>query len=325
MQLDITVNVGDIIGNMHNEDYENVLDGDILNVLLKDRTTGKNIIWATDNYGFSPDEEIKIENLHLIKPRLEKSKEEQQKRTKGKAEVFTPSWVCNDMNNNLTEEWFGRKNVFNVSTGRGWKTNNEKISFPCVDGKNWLDYVRSTVLEITCGEGPFLVSRYDTVTGKYIDPFDRIGLLDRKIRVVNENINGSNGWFEIILEAYKATYGYEYQGDNLFLARKNLLITFIDNYQNRVGKYADKEKLLQVAEIISWNLWQMDGLKYVVPNSCKSTNQGQISIFNGQGEKGCPGCKENNVFKHTWIYCKIKNWKTNSIGRFVDIIGEKNE
>nr|DAT76373.1 MAG TPA: putative RNA methylase [Caudoviricetes sp.] len=306
---------------MHNEDYENVLDGDILNVLLKDRTTGKNIIWATDNYGFSPGEEIKIENLPLIKPRLEKSKEEQQKRTKGKAEVFTPSWICNDMNNNLTEEWFGRKNVFNVSTGRGWKTNNEKISFPCVEGKNWLDYVRSTVLEITCGEGPFLVSRYDTVTGEYIDPFDRIGLLDRKIRVVNENIDfGSDGWFEIILEAYKATYGYEFQGDNLFLARKNLLLTFIDNYQLRINKYVDKEKLLQVAEIISWNLWQMDGLKYVIPNSCKTTNQGQISLFTSDSEKECPGCKENNILKHTGIYCKIKDWKTNSVGRFVDIV-----
>lgn len=305
---------------MYSEDCGNILDGDILNVLLKDRTTGKNIIWATDNYGFVPDEEIKIENLHLIKPRLEKSKEEQQKRTKGKAEVFTPSWICNDMNNNLTEEWFGRKNVFNVSTGRGWKTNNEKISFPCAEGKNWLDYVRSTVLEITCGEGPFLVSRYDTVTGEYIEPFDRIGLLDRKIRVVNENINGINGWFEIILEAYKATYGYEFQGDNLFIARKNLLLTFIDNYQNRVGKYADKEKLLQVAEIISWNLWQMDGLKYVVPNSCKTTNQVQISLFTSDSEKECPGCKENNILKHTGIYCKIKDWKTNSVGRFVDIV-----
>lgn len=314
------VKQGGIIGSMHSEDCGNILDGDILNVLLKDRTTGKNIIWATDNYGFDPDEEIKIENLHLIKPRLEKSKEEQQKRTNGKAEVFTPSWVCNDMNNNLTEEWFGRKNVFNVSTRRGWKTNNEKISFPCAEGKNWLDYVRSTVLEITCGEGPFLVSRYDTVTGGYIEPFDRIGLLDRKIRVVNENINGSNGWFEIILEAYKATYGYEFQGDNLFLARKNLLLTFIDNYQNRVGKYADKEKLLQVAEIISWNLWQMDGLKYVVPNSCKTTNQGQISLFISDSEKECPGCKENNILKHTGIYCKIKDWKTNSVGRFVDIV-----
>lgn len=315
------VKQGGIIGSMRNDDYENILDGDILNVLLKDRTTGKNIIWATDNYGFSPDEEIKIENLHLIKPRLEKSKEEQQKRTKGKAEVFTPSWICNDMNNNLTEEWFGRKNVFNTSTGRGWKTNNEKISFPCIDGKNWLDYVRSTVLEITCGEGPFLVSRYDTVSGEYIDPFDRIGLLDRKIRVVNENIGfGSDGWFEIILEAYKATYGYEYQGDNLFLARKNLLLTFIDNYQLRINKYVDKEKLLQVAEIISWNLWQMDGLKYVVPNSCKTITRGQISLFNGVAEKECPGCKKNNIYEHTGIYCKIKDWKTNSIGRFVDII-----
>lgn len=315
------VRQGGIIGSMHNEDYENILDGDILKVLLKDRTTGKNIIWATDNYGFSPDEEIKIENLHLIKPRLEKSKEEQQKRTKGKAEVFTPSWVCNDMNNNLAEEWFGRKNVFNVSTGRGWKTNNEKISFPCVEGKNWLDYVRSTVLEITCGEGPFLVSRYDTVTGECIEPFDRIGLLDRKIRVVNENIGfGSDGWFEIILEAYKATYGYEFQGDNLFLARKNLLLTFVDNYQLRINKYVDKEKLLRIAEIISWNLWQMDGLKYVVPNSCKTTTQGQISLFNGVAEKECPGCKKNNKYEHTGIYCRIKDWNIDFVGRFVNII-----
>ncbi len=313
------VKQGGIIGGMLN-DYEEIFDKDILGMLLKDRTTGKNIIWATDNYGFNPDEEIKIENLHLIKPRLEKSKEEQQKRTKGKAEVFTPSWVCNDMNNNLAEEWFGRKNVFNVSTGRGWKTNNEKISFPCVEGKNWLDYVRSTVLEITCGEGPFLVSRYDTVSGEYIEPFDRIGLLDRKIRIVNENINGSNGWFEIILEAYKATYGYEYQGDNLFLARKNLLLTFIDNYQNRVSKYVDKEKLLQVAEIISWNLWQMDGLKYVIPYSCEQASKTQLSLVGDEIKIDCQGCKKKDIHKHIGVYAKIRDWKTNIIFKFVDML-----
>lgn len=305
-----------IIGSMQKK-FDNVLNDEILGILLKDRTTGKNIIWATGNYGFDSDAEIKIENLRLIKPRLEKSKEEQQKRTKGKAEVFTPSWVCNDMNNNLTEQWFGRKDVFNVSTGRGWQTNNGKIFFPCVEGKNWLDYVRSTVLEITCGEGPFLVSRYDTVTGEYIEPFDRIGLLDRKIRVVNENIGfGSDGWFEIILEAYKATYGYEFQGDNLFLARKNLLLTFVDNYQLRINKYVDKEKLLRIAEIISWNLWQMDGLKYVVPNSCKSTNLDNAKSV-------CIGCEKKEVLKHIGIYCKIKDWNTNSSMCFVDIMGNK--
>ena len=28
------------------------------------------------------------------------------------------------------------------------------------------------------------------------------------------------------------------------------------------------ELLRMVANIIAWNIWQMDGMKYVVPNSC---------------------------------------------------------
>lgn len=43
-------------------------------------------------------------------------------------------------------------------------------------------------LEISCGEAPYLVSRYDSVTGKTIKIKNRIGLLDRKLRIVSENI-----------------------------------------------------------------------------------------------------------------------------------------
>ena len=49
-----------------------------------------------------------------IRPRIEKNLEEQQLRTKKKAEVFTPAWLCNQMNNYLDEDWFGNKNIFNV-------------------------------------------------------------------------------------------------------------------------------------------------------------------------------------------------------------------
>lgn len=252
---------------MYNESFETFLDNDILNILLKDKTTGENIIWATDNYGFDKNEPVKIENLSLIKPRLEKTKEEQKIRTKGKAEVFTPSWVCNEMNNLLTEQWFGDKNVFNVQKDKTWKTNSEKIPFSCNQGKTWLDYIHSLVLEITCGEAPYLVSRYDTTTGEWIETFNRIGLLDRKIRVINENVSNDNDWFNMILEAYKSTYGYEYQGDNLFIARKNLLLTFIDNYLDKFAKQPKKEEILQIAEIISWNIWQMNGLTDKTPNT----------------------------------------------------------
>ena len=62
----------------------------VLPILLKDQTTGKNIIWATDpppNVDCGPMGEITIEQLDRIKlvPRVQKRLSEQKKRTKGKS------------------------------------------------------------------------------------------------------------------------------------------------------------------------------------------------------------------------------------------------
>src|SRR5574344_2636743 len=85
------------------------IDFELLSILLKDNTTEKNIIWATDNYknhgmGYGFKDEIKSELITgycgmVIKPRTKKSKVEQTMRIKEKAEVFTPSWICNNQNN----------------------------------------------------------------------------------------------------------------------------------------------------------------------------------------------------------------------------------
>ena len=137
------------------------IDRSLLEILLKDKTSGKNIIWATDNYSkygelYTSDKEIKIELITgehggIIKPRTKKSKEEQQKRVRQKAEVFTPSWVCNLQNNLVDEVWFGRKDVFNAQKEHLWETTKEKIQFSDEKGKGWQDYVNSNRLEITCG------------------------------------------------------------------------------------------------------------------------------------------------------------------------------
>lgn len=91
--------------------------------MLKDHSSNKNIIWATDNYqirgrGYYPYDNITLKaitgrNGLVIKPRVEKSQKEQSKRIKEKAEVFTPSWICNAQNNLIDDAWFGRENVFN--------------------------------------------------------------------------------------------------------------------------------------------------------------------------------------------------------------------
>lgn len=219
-------------------DIEDGLIKPLLALLLKDKTTGENIIWATDTHPDFMDEKDILLHSEMIRPRVEKSLDEQKTRTKKKAEVFTPTWVCNRMNDNLDK--------------------NGKA-------KTWKEYVDSRVLEITCGEAPFLVSRYDTVTGKPIPLKDRAGLLDRKLKVVSKNTNTKEEWVEWAIRAFESSYGYEYQGDNLLIARINLLLTFVDYYKDCWGEEPDKRLLRRIANKIVWNIWQMDGLKNTIP------------------------------------------------------------
>lgn len=305
------------------------LDSRLLEILLLDRTTKKNLIWATDNYasrglGYQANDNIGVfsiirKNGSIIKPRVEKSKKEQSERVKSKAEVFTPSWICNAQNNLIDNEWFGREGVFNTELEKSWQTNHEKITFP--EGKTWQDYVLENRLEITCGEAPYLCSRYDAVTGEIIPIKDRIGLLDRKLRVVSENVDSEPEWIEWAKTAYKTVYGYDWQGDNVLLARENLLRSFIDYYIDKFAIFPIIEYLLEIAEIISWNIWQMDGLKYVVPNSCKAVDEIIYTLFGEEHNKvECLGCKTNNPHKHNGTYCKIMDWEKNKVVKFVSLI-----
>lgn len=298
----------------------------VLEILLFDNTTRKNIIWATDSYkrrGYKFNDFINsltITSKSIIVPRSVKLKAEQVKRSKYNAEVFTPSWMCNKQNNLIDESWFGRKNVFNKEYGNSWEINNDKILFN--DDKNWIDYVRDIRLEVTCGEAPYLVSRYDTVNGDYIDINNRIGLLDRKFRVINENAISKEEWLKYSLEALKATYGYEWQGDNLLLARENVFLTYIDYYKNIYNEEPCEDLLIEVATIISWNLWQMDGIKYVIPKSCKVDRAIMFNLFGEEEirEEGCIGCTKGDLHSHNGVYSKIMDWNKNKKIRFVDLI-----
>lgn len=315
------------------EDDLRELSAEVLDTLLRDHTTGRNIFWATHDYeplgsmyGYHSEilpELITGERGMVIRPRVLKSKENQTDRSKDMAEVFTPSWVCNAQNNLIDEAWFGRKDVFNVedSVNHTWKTTNNKVEFP--DGKTWKDYVRATRWEITCGEAPYLVSRYDTTTGIFIPLSERIGLLDRKLRIVSENTETTGEWLDMAQEAYMHTYGYEWQGDNLLLAREALLWTFIENYQAKFGRMPLIKSINYIAYIISWNLFQMDGLKGVVPDSCHSQTVVSGGLFEERTERviPCPGCGKEDIRRHNGIYCLIRDWPNDKKKiRFIDLI-----
>ena len=320
----------DIKENFLNEHFHEVLE-----ILLKDRSSDKNIIWATKDYehlgkGFEEKSEILEElitedNGEVIKPRVEKTKSQTSLRTRDTGEVFTPSWICNKQNNLIDNSWFGYENVFNEEKDNAWITNEAPVKFP--EDKTWKDYVLDTRLEITCGEAPYITSRYDTVTGEFIEIKDRIGLLDRKLRVVSENADDKREWLRWSKKALQNTYGYEYQGDNLFLARENILFAYIDYHNNQFNKNPDTKMLCEIAEIISWNIWQMDALKYVVPLSCNKEKRGQMTLFGEAAEPECQGCKTGKVDKHNGIYCKVKDWNTGNIVKFIDLIkeGEQND
>jgi len=314
----------------------------VLDILLYDQTTKQNIFWATDNYEHlgknyqfaSPinPELITGINSKIIMPRVLKNKELQKNRVKNMAEVYTPSWICNDQLNGVDSCWFKRENIFNerVVTDKikvSWITNPNKIVFP--EGKTWKDYVKRTQLEITCGEAPYIVSRYDTTTGEYISIKNRIGMLDRKLRIIDEHIKSEKSWLDYVKIAYKSIYGYEYQGDSLLLARESLLITFIEYYVEKFGDEPKLSDIQKIAHIISWNIWQMDGLKCVVPNSCSSTTiEEKTNLFDDSTKKiiECKGCVTKNMHLHNGIYCLIMNWNASKGGksiRFVDLLPKK--
>ena len=65
----------------------------------------------------------------------------------------------------------------------------------------------------------------------------------------------------------------------------------------------------------------MDGLKFVIPESCKEVEEGQLTLFDDEAEKQpCPGCAKNDPYAHTGIYCIIKDWKANKKVTFVSLL-----
>jgi hypothetical protein len=294
------------------EDYLAGKDN-LLEILLMDKTNNKNILWATDSYesrgkGFSFDKQIKTELVtgiygKVIQPRAVKSKEEQIYRKRVKAEVFTPLSVVKQM--------------------------NDACDAKRVTKKNWQEYVSLLKLEITCGEAPYIVSRYDPVSDhQELIPLEkRVGFLDKKIRTVSKYCDEHKDWVHWVKIAFQSSYGYEWQGDNLLIARENLLYTFIDFYRDKFKRTPRLKLQKEIAEIIVWNIFQMDGLKCVIPMSCKNEKKVVLGSENLFGEKKddyveesmCKGCFKKTAKGHNGKYVKMMDWKKDKIIKFVDI------
>ena len=272
----------------------------LLEVLLVDHSTQKNIFWATDSYvaegdGYGWHDSITVSAItgkhsSIIMPRALKTRDEQLRRSRQMAEVFTPAWLVKKMNDAIDDEW-------------------NRAQDGLEDGlEPWQRYVLTTELEISCGEAPFLTSRYDTVTAEPIPIAERVGLLDRKLQRVNEFATDAE-WTRWALLALAHVYGYEWQGDNLLLAREALLATFVDYHEQRFSCRPAQDIIRKAAEIIAWNVWQMDGLKAVVPASCHDEKTVEAGLFETiETITPCAGCQKDDVLQHNGQQCRLRRW-----------------
>jgi len=273
----------------------------ILEILLLDRTnstpkTSRNIIWANDNYkeydavSYAATAQIRPELItgkrsKLIMPRALKAAALQKKRTKTKAEVFTPTWIVKKQNDVVEEDYTA--DDLETYTHRKW-------------------------LEITCGEAPYMATRYDMGTGEVVPLGERVGFVDRKLARINREVTDKAEWQRLVGLAFQASYGFEWNGDSLLLARENLLYTYRDYYIDKWGDPPIYGLFKDIAKIISYNIFQMDGVTYTIPLSEKRerVQNYQLSLFDFDG----PEKEEWTIVPGKRV--KIMNWDTNKMEFF---------
>ena len=270
----------------------------LLDKLLADKTTKRHILWGTKAYREYGEQYAKyceifvtrilFHSFDVIKTRVRRDVKQQVGRTKMHGEVSTPLWVCNKMIDAIDCDWFTMKTL-PIDAWQQVDTLFQQTK------KSWKTYVDNKRLEITCGEAPYLVQRYDGTNGNMIPVEERRGVLDRKLHVISEYVTTREEWIYWATRALEATFGYEYQGDNLLIARVNVIKTFIEFYTHRWNEVLDVNILNRLANKVTWNLWQMDGLTDTIP--CHIDSMEEISLF------------EEPIKNVTQSVCRIYDWR----------------
>ena len=79
--------------------------------------------------------------------------------------------------------------------------------------------------------------------------------------------------------------------------------------QSEEPRKPEEKVLLKIANIISWNLWQMDGLTNTIPYQKAVESYGQLSLFD---EEECLD-----------VLCVIKDWKESKTVTFEELLKRK--
>lgn len=158
--------------------------------------------------------------------RFEKSAEDQKARTRKRGEVFTPIFIVEKMVDEVTKD-----------------LSREEL-------------IEKTYLDLCCGEGHFITTRYDPYTGAAVPEPERVGVLDVKLRKCAAQEEGE--------AALRSVFGYEFQRDSLEIARQNVKETFLEWWNSRDWPAADEKAIEQTIE---QRFILMNGLTYKDPET----------------------------------------------------------
>ncbi|WP_207279537.1 Eco57I restriction-modification methylase domain-containing protein [Corynebacterium mendelii] len=211
--------------------------------LVADHTTGRPIVWGAGaaTAGYRAGDPVTVAAARGIVPRAEKHRRLKTGRTKQSAEVFTPRWVVNRQLDLVDKQW--------AQTAAAHHGRDRAES-----------YLHAHWVEITCGEGPYLVGRSDAVTGDAVPVEQRAGILDRKLRLVASVPHTPAEFFRLVCTAVSTCHGFDINGDSLLLARVNMLAGAAEWIDHVLGTAPTEDQLVTLAGMISRNLVQTNVL-----------------------------------------------------------------
>ena len=88
-------------------------------------------------------------------------------------------------------------------------------------------------------------------------------------------------------------------------------MTYYEYYIDRWKEEPNLTTLKHIANIVVWNIWQMDGLKNTIPLGKPVEEYHQMNLF------------ETEELDNQVVYCKIKDWKSNKSLLFKDCKRDK--
>lgn len=140
--------------------------------------------------------------------------------------------------------------------------------------------MKRTWLEITAGEAPHMATRYDVETGEIVPLTKRVGFVDRKLKRINAEVDDKAEWQRLVLKRINQVMVLSGVVTHFYLLGK----IFFTHTEIIIFKNGSKNQLMaclvNIAKIISYNLFQMDGLKYIIPLTEK-----RVKIMNWETNK----------------------------------------